>query len=83
MNKLLTHAGFTLELDRVTVVYELQKERFTRAGTSNNVMYRYGYEYKISNCDLSYNTSKLLKDWKYMIENLKQYQWLVPYLKSV
>ena len=77
----LKHNGFEILLDRVVVGYKVQSDRFVRSGASKNTMQRYGYEYRIQGCSSPYNTGKLLKDWKYILENLKHYQWIKPYLK--
>ena len=79
--KRLKHNGYTLVLEKIRVGYKVQTDRFTRRGASNNTAMRYGYEYKIADCTLAYNTSKLLKDWKYILENLNQYKWVKPFLK--
>jgi|688.fasta_scaffold219625_5 hypothetical protein len=79
--KKFKHNGFTVHLIRVTVGYKVESERFTRAGTSNNTIQKYGYEYKIYDCNSEYNTSKLLMDWKYILENLDKYKWVKDYLK--
>lgn len=80
--KILEHNGFKLELEKVVVGYKVQIDYFTRKGTPNApIAQRYGNEYKIANCNCEYNTSKLLIDWKYILDNIEQYEWVKPYLK--
>lgn len=81
--KKLVHGGYVLFLERREVKRKVQVSRFeTNTPQHNNGNYsvRSSYEYFIPNWQHDYNTGRTLKDYKYMIENLHQYEWLKPFI---
>jgi len=81
--KVLKHNNYILKLEIKETPYKVQMHRFKKlndAHGQNSV--RFKKEYFIPNWEHSYNCGRELKDFKYMLDNINQYEWLKPFIEK-
>lgn len=82
MTKILKHNNLILHLEPVEIAYKVQMDRFKRRDVGNNLATRYATEYKIKDCNHQYNQSGRIIDWKYKLDNIRQYPWILGYIQK-